>query len=199
MKSSPIGPHRPSPALLVLLFLAGACAAPLAAAQSSGAPLYTVEVVVFRAASAPLGEDWSVHPPGRGFGANPGHSGATPELVRVLPASEYRLAGIDTRLRTSGTWRVIAHAAWTQTAGTWGAHLGLPLADVGINLPELQGTVYLERAPIYLHLGFDVGLHVGAATYWIDEMRSIKYGDKLYFDNPGLGLIAEVTPVKRTP
>jgi hypothetical protein len=45
--------------------------------------------------------------------------------------------------------------------------------------------VYLERAPIYLHLGFDVHLSAGA-TYTIKEMRSVRYNDKQYFDHPGL-------------
>jgi hypothetical protein len=34
------------------------------------------------------------------------------------------------------------------------------------------------------------------ATYTIKEMRSIRYNDKQYFDHPGFGIIAVVTPIK---
>ena len=57
--------------------------------------------------------------------------------------------------------------------GELGLARGIALADVGINVPGLSGMVYLERAPIYLHLGFDVHLSSGA-TYTIKEMRSVQ-------------------------
>jgi hypothetical protein len=62
-------------------------------------------------------------------------------------------------------------------------------------VPELSGMVYLERAPIYLHLGFDLHLSAGS-TYTIKEMRSVRYNDKQYFDHPAFGIIAVVTPIK---
>jgi hypothetical protein len=165
-------------------------------AQQNTAPAYGVEVIVFRVASAPQGEDWDAVPAGRGFGSSATRGGASPQVLRVLTAADYRLGAIEATLKSSGAWRPVAHAAWVQTAANWGTHAGIALADVGINVPGLSGMVYLERAPIYLHLGFDVRLTAGA-TYTIREMRSVRYNDKQYFDHPGFGIIALVTPIKR--
>jgi hypothetical protein len=162
--------------------------------QSSSATLYGVEVIVFRALSVTAAEDWDALPPGRGFGST-ANRGGSPQVLRVLAPSDYRLGTVEASLRTSGAWRPVAHAAWIQTAANWGTHAGITLADVGINVPGLSGMVYLERAPIYLHLGFDVHLSAGA-TYSIKEMRSVRYNDKQYFDHPAFGIIAVVTPIK---
>ncbi len=169
-------------------------------AQQSGATLYGVEIIVFRAASVVATEDWDAVPPGRGFGSSTARGGAsagsaTAQVLRVLAPSDYRLNTIEATLKSSGAWRPLAHAAWIQTAASWGTHAGIALTDVGINLPGLTGMVYLERAPIYLHLGFDVHLSQGA-TYTIREMRSVRYNDKQYFDHPAFGIIAVVTPIK---
>jgi hypothetical protein len=164
-------------------------------AQQTGVTLYGVEIIVFRASSIGAAEDWDADPPGRGFGSNATRGGPAAQVLKVLTSSDYRLGAIETSLRTSGAWRPIAHAAWIQTAANWGSHAGIALADVGITAPGLSGTVYLERAPIYLHLGFDVHLSAGA-TYTIKEMRSVRYNDKQYFDHPAFGIIAMVTPIK---
>lgn len=169
--------------------------APGRVAQQGTAPSYGVEIIVFRVAGAPQGEDWDAAPAGRGFGSSTAHGG-TPVVLRVLPAADYRLGAIEATLKSSGAWRPVAHAAWVQTAAAWGTHAGIALADVGINVPGLSGMVYLERAPIYLHLGFDVRL-AASATYAIREMRSVRYNDKQYFDHPGFGIIALVTPIRR--
>ncbi len=179
-------------ALALLLALAMlASAVPAGAQQASG--LYAVEIIVFRVASPTGNEDWSAVPSGRGFG-NESTRGGTPQVVRVLPASDYRLAGVETTLRGSGAWRPIAHAAWVQTAANWGSHIGIALADVGINTPGLSGMVYLERAT-YLHLGLDLTLNAGGVSYAIKEMRSVKYNERQYFDHPAFGVIALVSPV----
>ena len=166
------------------------------ASAPAGSALYEVEMIVFRAASTGAAEDWSAEPAGRGFG-NAAAGGTPPEVMRVLPSSEYRLAGLEASLRSSGAWRPIAHAAWIQSASTWGTPLGVALSDIGVDVPGLSGTVYLERAPIYVHLGFDVRLSAGA-TYAIKEMRSIRYNDKQYFDHPAFGIVAMVTPIRHT-
>jgi hypothetical protein len=199
----------PIPALVALVALAALAATASAAAppgnvagsppsriaQQNAAVAYGVEVIVFRVAASPQGEDWDAVPAGRGFGSSASHGG-TPEVLRVLTPADYRLGAIEATLKSSGAWRPVAHAAWVQTAANWGTHIGIALADVGINVPGLSGMVYLERAPIYLHLGFDVRLTAGA-TYEIREMRSVRYNDKQYFDHPGFGIIALVTPIRR--
>jgi len=174
---------------------AAAAAAPSLAPQSA-APLYGVEVIVFRTSSVSSVEDWDAVPPGRGFGTSAGRGGGTPQVLRVLTPADYRLGTLEATLKTSGAWHLVAHAAWIQTAANWGTHAGIALSDVGINVPGLSGMVYLERAPIYLHLGFDVRLSAGA-SYAIREMRSVRYNDRQYFDHPGFGIIAVVTPIKR--
>jgi hypothetical protein len=181
-----------SGALAALLTLA-----PLAPqAQQSAATTYGVEVIVFRVSSVPSGEDWDAVPPGRGFGSSAARGGGTPQVLRILTPGDYRLGALEATLKASGAWRPVAHAAWVQSAANWGTHAGIALSDVGINVPGLSGMVYLERAPIYLHLGFDVRLSAGA-SYAIKEMRSVRYNDKQYFDHPAFGIIALVTPIKR--
>lgn len=180
------------------LILSGLASTASRAAQPQSGPstLYGVEIIIFRATNVGSAEDWSALPSGRGFGSTANRSGQ-PAIVKVLPASDYHLSNIEGGLRSSGGWHPIAHAAWIQTAANWGTHTGFSLSDVGINVPELSGTVYLERAPVYIHLGFDVR-YQGAATYTIREMRSVKYNDKQYFDHPAFGIIAQVTPIRHT-
>jgi hypothetical protein len=166
------------------------------AVAQQASPLYAVEIVVFRASSIGATEDWSAPASGRGFGSEANRAAATaPQVVRVLPPGDYRLAGIEAGLRSSGAWRPIAHAAWIQSAAGWGTHIGIPLSDLGVNVPELTGVVYLERST-YLHLGLTLTL-TGPQTYTIDEMRSVKYNERQYFDHPAFGVIALVSPIAR--
>lgn len=177
-----------------------AAATPAQPAPASAVPadamLYDVEIVVFRASSAGAAEDWGIAPPDHGYGTPIMQGAVAPEVVRLLPSSDYRLDGIVRGLRASGTWYPIAHAAWVQTAPPWGTHIGVPLSQVGLDVPGLTGNIYLERAKVYLHLGFDVSLRNGA-TYTIDEMRNITQNEKDYFDHPAFGIIAVVAPIKR--
>jgi hypothetical protein len=158
--------------------------------------LYDVEMVVFSASNVGPAEDWTVAPTARGFGNLITQGAIAPEVVRILPASAYRLDGIVRGLRVAGQWRPIAHAAWVQTAPPWGTHIGVPLSQVGVDVPGLTGSVYLERAKIFLHLGFDISLQNGP-TYSIDEMHNVRQNEKEYFDHPAFGIIAVVTPVRR--
>jgi len=184
-------------AALACLAAAAAAAPPAwAAAVPADTLLYDVEMVVFSATSIGPAEDWDIAPPDHGFGAPITQGAVAPEVVRILPPSDYRLDGIVRGLRASGAWRPIAHAAWVQTAPPWGTHIGVPLSQVGIEVPGLTGNVYLERAKLYLHLGFDVSLQ-GGATYTIDEMRNITQNEKDYFDHPAFGIITVVAPIKR--
>jgi hypothetical protein len=181
--------------LVIALSSVASAGAQTAAAQSGAPTLYGVEIIIFRASNVGAAEDWSAAAAGRGFGNSANRGGATPAIVKLLPSSEYHLNNIDAGLKGSGAWHPIAHAAWIQTAANWGTHTGFALSDLGINVPGLNGTVYLERAPVYIHLGFDVQ-YQGAATYTLKEMRSVKYNDKQYFDHPAFGIIAQVTPIR---
>jgi hypothetical protein len=119
---------------------APAQAAPTQATPTYSGPAYDIEIVIFRTKVA-LGqpENWAAETSTSsatvaGGEASSG-SGAQGRLVTVLPASDYRLAAIEARLRTSGTYQPVAHAAWVQTASAWGTHAGLPLESLGINVP----------------------------------------------------------------
>ena len=199
-----------APALLLLALLAAASvpaaqpamavAAATAGGSSSGgavagAQLYQVEMVVFRASFVGATEDWSSAPYGHNFGTPIGANAPAPQEVHTLAPSDYRLDGVVRGLRNSGSWRPIAHVAWVQTAPPWGSHTGVPLSQLGVDVPGLSGTAYLERAPQYLHLGFDVTLDAGA-PYRIDEMRNVRPNEKQYFDHPAFGIIAAVYPLK---
>jgi hypothetical protein len=185
-------------AMLGVLAIALPSAGSAATAPLSGpSPLYGVEIIIFRTSSPGADEDWNATLAGRGFGNSANRGGAVPAIVKILPPTDYHMNGIEASLKSSGAWRPIAHAAWIQTAANWGTHTGFALSDIGINVPGLMGTVYVERAPIYIHLGFDVQYQAGP-TYAIKEMRSVKYNDKQYFDHPAFGIIAVITPVKRT-
>ena len=161
----------------------------------AGTPLYEVEMVVFRAVGVPPPEDWNAAPSPRGFGSPNVQPGLAPQVVRILGASDYRLNGVVDGLRRAGVWRPIAHAAWLQNAPNWGSRSGIPLNAVGINAPGLTGLVFLERAPLYLHLGFDVALQDGD-SFRIDEMHNVRQNEKEYFDHPAFGIIAVVTALK---
>ncbi len=178
---------------LALLGLALALAAPLPAAN--GAPgAYQVEVLIFRAVAESVGEDLSAPAEGRGFRGQNETGAAPPEIVRALDAAQMQLGSVATKLRASGEWTVLAHAAWVQTATDWPQHLGLTLAQLGINAEGLRGTIYLEHGQ-YLHLGFD--LQLGSEPAWsLRELRRIRYNEKNYFDHPGFGVIAIVSPAR---
>jgi len=182
-----------SSAALCLLWALAALIVPWRAFAQQLGTQYVVEIIVFRDSSVGAPEDWNAAPPGRGFG-NESTRGGAPQVLRVLPPSDYRLAGVESTLRSSGSWHPIAHAAWVQTAANWGTHIGVPLADLGISSPGLSGSVYLERAT-YLHLGVELRLGAGTTNYTIDEMRSIKYNERQYFDHPAFGVIAVVSPI----
>ena len=177
-----------------------------AAAPSTGA--YLVEVVIFRAVEPPTGEALDVPAEGRGFGGPLDANAPPPSVLRTLDASQMQLGTLASRLRATGNYKVLAHAAWVQTATDWPKHGGLPLEQLGLSGPGLAGNVYLERGPAYLHLGFDLHLTVqpdaqpgtaaGSGPVWsLSELRKIKYNERNYFDHPGFGVIAIVSPAKR--
>jgi hypothetical protein len=170
-------------------------------------PAYDIEIVVFRAKTA-LGqpENWTAetNPAATVAGGEAASgSGAAGRLLTVLPASDYRLTAIESRLRTSGTYEPVAHAAWVQTASAWGTHAGFPLESLGINVPGLTGVVFLERGE-FLHLGMTLnytmqdppaGLNAPPGTTFVmNETRRVRFFQRNYYDHPAFGVIALLTP-----
>jgi Peptidoglycan-binding protein, CsiV len=189
---------RASTFTLSLLMVLAAAAPMPAVAASTGS--YVVEILVFRAITPPAGEDLGVAPEGRGFNgaSSSGDSAAgdngVPAVLRTLDASQMQLGSMASKLRASREWTVLAHAAWVQTATEWPHHVGLSLQQVGINAEGLTGSIYVEHGQ-YLHLGLD--LRLGSDPGWsLRELRKIRFNEKNYFDHPGFGVIAIVSPAR---
>jgi len=184
---------RLSVRLALVLGMALSQASPLTAATGTGA--YQVEMVIFRVVEPAPGEDLSAPAEGRGFNHQIDTTSPPPPVYRSLEASQMQLGGVTSRLRSSGTWKVLAHAGWVQGATDWPKHAGNTLEQLGIKVPGLSGSVFVERGQ-FLHLGFDLRLGENP-TLSLSELRKVKFNEKNYFDHPGLGVIAIVSPAAR--
>jgi hypothetical protein len=179
---------------LLALPITQATALPAATAAATGA--YQVEMVIFRAVDTPAGEDLSVPAEGRGFNRQIDNTTAPPTVYRSLEPAQMQLGGVAAKLRSTGTWKVLAHAGWVQGATDWPKHVGVTLEQLGIKVPGLSGSVFVERGQ-FLHLGFD--LRLGESPTWsLSELRKVKFNEKNYFDHPGFGVIAIVSPAARS-
>lgn len=186
--------------------------APVAAtapAPASTVPAYDVEIVVFRARTG-LGapENWAAETTASATvagGEATSSSGAVGKLLTVLPSSDYRLTTLYSRLRSSGAYTPVAHAAWVQTASAWGTRAGFSLQSLGIDVPGLSGTIFLERGE-FLHLGMTLnytmqnpppGLNAPPGTTFVmNETRRVRFYQRNYYDHPAFGVIALVTPAR---
>jgi hypothetical protein len=198
----------------------GAAAAPLAASPAaSAAPVYNVEVVVFRALTTVGGpEDWNLEsgPGAASSGSDTdttapaaAASGAAPEgapgLVRTLPAADFQLGDVEARLRASGSYVPVAHAAWSQTATAWGVRAGIGLQRVGLDAAGLTGSIALERGQ-FLHLDLRLSYAIAApaagleaapnTVFTLQESQRVRFYERNYFDNPAFGVIALITPAQ---
>lgn len=181
---SPVGAQTP----------AAAPTTPSAAAASAAA--YNIEVIVFRG-TGPR-EEGGGAPPTRSARDADAASGTAQaaRFLKPLPASALQLSGARQRLAAGG-YKVLAHAGWTQTASSWGSRSGLPIERVGVQSPGLSGVFLLERGSL-LHFGMNLKFTAdNGATWQLSEIRRIRLNEKNYYDNPGLGVIAVVTPVAR--
>ena len=187
-------------------------AAPTQAAsdQAPSGPAYDIEIVIFRTKAA-LGqpENWADETTASATivagGETSSGSGPVGKLLTVLQTPNYRLTAIESRLRSSGTYLPVAHAAWVQTASAWGTHDGFPLESLGINVPGLTGVIYLERGQ-YLHLGMALnytmqdpppGLNAPPGTTFVmNETRRVRFFQRNYYDHPAFGVIALVSPAR---
>lgn len=172
----------------VALGMSGATAqTPPAPAAASGT--YSVEVIVFRSSG---GADGGTAAPPRG-GSDASGGTQVARFIGPLPGSRMQLGGAREKL-VRGGYRVLAHAGWVQTAGSWGSRSGLPLDRLGIRVPGLSGTFMLERGSL-LHLGMNLRYAGdGGPSAQINEIRRIRFNERNYYDHPSLGVIAVVTP-----
>ncbi|MGH8317624.1 MAG: CsiV family protein [Steroidobacteraceae bacterium] len=172
-------------------------------------PAYDIEIVIFRAKVA-LGqpENWAAETTASatvaGGEASSG-SGRVGKLLTVLPASDYRLTPIASRLQSSGTYVPVAHAAWVQTASAWGTRAGFSLQSLGIDVPGLTGVIFFERGE-FLHLGMNLDYTMQdpppalnappGTTFVMNETRRVRFYQRNYYDHPAFGVIALVTPAR---
>ena len=213
---------RPARARVLTVFLAALlCARALPAAPEEPAPapapvppaghgsaVYNIEIIVFRATSALGGaEDWSAEAGARNIAGEESASGSATvgHFVAALPSSAWQLSELESRLRASGVYVPLAHTAWAQTASSWGTRAGFTMQKLGIEVPGLSGTVFLERGQ-WLHLGMSLtyvmagppqGLGAAPDTpFTINESRRVRFYERNYFDHPAFGVIALVTPAE---
>ena len=191
------------------LALAAALAGVLpAASQESAGPVYNVEVIVFRNATAGgAAENWSEEAGARSIAGDESASGSVQvgRFIGPLPPGAWQLNELESRLRASGSYVPVAHAAWSQTASAWGTRAGFPVARLGIEVPGLTGSVYLEHGQ-FLHLGLSLswamesppaGLGAGPGTaFTLNETRRVRFYERSYYDHPAFGVIALVTPAQ---
>jgi hypothetical protein len=181
----------------------------VAQSQDAPGPTYNIELIVFRATTAQGGgEDWSAESAASDntvAGAESGSGSSVGHFVSALPTSQFQLTDIENKLRASAGYQPLAHVAWSQTASAWGTRAGFPVQKLGIDVPGLSGTVFLERGQ-YLHLGVALnyaeseppgGLGAGAGTtFTMNQSRRIKFYERNYYDHPAFGVIALVTPAQ---
>ncbi|HEV2702557.1 MAG TPA: CsiV family protein [Steroidobacteraceae bacterium] len=200
-----------------------------AAAPVSGAGVYNVEIIIFRAlASVASPENWGAEAtqapavpasgdednatPASDTAAAPGSAPAPlpvpvpgGRLVRVLTPAEFQLGDLEARIKSSGAYAAVAHIGWAQTASPWGTHESMSLQQLGLDNPQLAGTVTLEHGQ-YLHLGFALNMTIanppaglGAAsptTFVLDDNHRVKFYERNYYDSPAFGVIALVVPAQ---
>jgi peptidoglycan-binding protein CsiV len=202
--AAPLAPLR---TLALTLGAALGCALPAASEETPG-PVYNVEVVVFQAATAQGGaENWSEEAGARRIADDESASGSSQvgRFVALLPPGAYQLNELESRLRASGAWLPVAHVAWSQTASAWGTRAGFTLTRLGIDVPGLTGSVFLERGQ-FLHLGMSLswamaappdGLGAAPGTaFTLNETRRVRFYERNYYDHPAFGVIAIVSPAQ---
>src|SRR6185312_5860488 len=181
----------------------------VAQSQDAPGPTYNIELIVFRATTAQGGgEDWSAESAASDntvAGAESGSGSSVGHFVSALPTSQFQLTDIENKLRASAGYQPLAHVAWSQTASAWGTRAGFPVQKLGIDVPGLSGTVFLERGQ-FLHLGVALSYAppeppagLGAApgtTFTLNQSRRVKFYERNYYDHPAFGVIALVTPAQ---
>jgi Peptidoglycan-binding protein, CsiV len=184
--------------------------APAAAPAPAAGPVYNIEIIVFRPTSVVGGaENWSAEAGTRSIAGDESAGGSSEvgHFVAVLPPTAWQLTDLESRLRASGAYVPVAHAAWSQTPSSWGTRAGFPLQRLGVDVPGLSGTVFLERGQ-FLHLGMTLtyamaappaGLGAAPDTpFTLNESRRVRFYERNYFDHPAFGVIALVTPTQGT-
>ena len=204
--------RRLAATLVLSLAVALGAALPASSQDAPAAPLgnvYNIEILVFRTTQALGGpENWNSQISTRETGTDgetANSSRSTARFVTNLPEAAFQLTPLETKLRSTGLYAPVAHVAWSQTASDWGTKAGFPVQRLGIDVPGLSGTVFLERGQ-FLHLGMALtyapasppsGMAAGPGTpFTLSQSRRFKFYERNYYDHPGFGVITLVTPAQ---
>jgi hypothetical protein len=171
--------HRTAVRFIRILFVA-LLAAPAMTQQAQPAR-YSVEIIVFRTGGDVPSD------------AAAGAAEASGAGLQATLSTNRRLSDAASRLRAAGGYRVLGHAAWTQSPAAFNSRRGVSVSQLDMGGSGLSGTVILERGQ-YLHLGFDLRVTDGSRSWVINEVRRVKTNERQYFDHPAVGIIALVTP-----
>jgi hypothetical protein len=129
------------------------------------------------------------------------------EPLNFEPTDAFALDEALARLRRSSAYRPLTHEGWIQPG--LGQDLSRPVSLARLAqarrarsgtpaTPDdaLSGEVTLHRSR-YLHLSLDLALaEKDGRTARLRESRRVRSGEINYFDAPGLGVLALVTPVE---
>jgi hypothetical protein len=199
------------PALAILCGLQ-ASSQQIGGPAAANSPVYNIEVIVFRtAATLGTAESWTadtaatVEAESAETSAPPAPNTQNGRLVGALTAEQFQLSDVESKLKSTGVYVPVAHAAWSQTASPWGTRAGFPVSRLGLETAGLSGTIFLERGQ-FLHLGMALtyavpnppsGLAAAPGTaFTMNTNRRIKFYEKNYYDHPAFGVIALVTPAQ---
>lgn len=148
------------------------------------------------------GQSSSAPSDGAPSGSDPPSSAPPDIVVRLLPSSAFQLDSVASRLRASGRYVPVAHIAWEQDASPWGRPVEVPVHSIGLDAPDVTGTVALERGQ-FLHLALDLryamsdpppGLDAPPGTVFVlHQSHRVRLRESSYFDHPAFGVIAIVT------
>lgn len=182
--------------LWLVLGVVQALVAPVSLAQATPSPesTYHIEVLIFEG-KGPRDEglDGVLSPRAIAEVETAAEGDEIGRLIALRTGSALQLAGLREQLSRKG-YAVLAHAGWTQTASQWGTRAGLSLTELSIDAPGLTGAFLLERGSL-LHFGMNL-LYTDAKgqSFHLSELRRIKFNERHYYDSPGLGVIAVVSP-----
>jgi hypothetical protein len=188
-------PQRHGLPVALSLMLAAAALAVQEAPGSATAPLYAVEILVFRhlaqSGTPETPPPAGVLPPA----ATESTSGlATPDNAGYtsLPATAMQLSGAAGQMRRSGRYRLLLHTGWIQPAHSQAA--AVPTALPPTAGPDLRGDITLFRER-YLHVvvNLELGDEASVSTpQRIRQSRRLRGRAWQYFDHPEFGAIVAV-------
>lgn len=161
--------------------------------NAAAAELYDVEIIVFsHAVDTDQGESWDTREDDAGQARS-----AAGNRFTELSSGQFRLKPVSYSLQQGGSYQVLLHRAWRQSASAAGAY---PVRASTGDGHSIEGSVRLTRGR-YLHLDVDLLLRnvVGpgyASVHRLAEKRRMRSDELHYFDHPRFGLLAQVTPYR---